>query len=109
MRQPTTLSPRKPTKGPWSKAEDRQLVLARRVCGSSSWTAIAIQMPGRSAKQCRERYHQNLDENLCHDPISPAEGQWIIENVSRHGKRWAHLSRLMGNRSDNAIKNWWNG
>ncbi|RMZ85223.1 hypothetical protein DV738_g198, partial [Chaetothyriales sp. CBS 135597] len=66
-------------------------------------------MQHRSPKQCRERYHQNLKPSLNHEPISNDEGELIEQLVQEIGKRWAEIARRLGNRSDNAVKNWWNG
>ena len=66
-------------------------------------------MQHRSPKQCRERYHQNLKPTLNHEPISPEEGEIIEQLVQDMGKRWGEIARRLGNRSDNAVKNWWNG
>ncbi|KAE8551205.1 hypothetical protein TMatcc_009313 [Talaromyces marneffei ATCC 18224] len=63
----------------------------------------------RSPKQCRERFHQNLKPSLNHTPISAEEGLMIERMVNEMGKRWAEIARRLGNRSDNAVKNWWNG
>ncbi|RMZ78084.1 hypothetical protein DV737_g4007, partial [Chaetothyriales sp. CBS 132003] len=66
-------------------------------------------MQHRSPKQCRERYHQNLKPSLNHEPISNDEGELIEQLVQEIGKHWAEIARRLGNRSDNAVKNWWNG
>ena len=42
-------------KGSWSKQEDEALVALVAQHGTSKWSAIAAQLPGRIGKQCRER------------------------------------------------------
>jgi Myb-like DNA-binding protein FlbD len=76
--------------------------------GAHNWVRISSMMGTRSPKQCRERYHQNLKPNLNHDPITPEEGEMIEQMVAEMGKRWAEIARRL-RRSDNAVKNWWNG
>lgn len=80
-----------------------------RLQGPNNWVRISQHMEHRSPKQCRERYHQNLKPSLNHEPISPDEGEVIEQLVQDMGKRWAEIARRLGNRSDNAVKNWWNG
>lgn len=77
--------------------------------GPLNWVRISQQLGTRTPKQCRERYHQNLKPNLNHEPISPEEGLLIEQLVREIGKRWAEIARRLNNRSDNAVKNWWNG
>lgn len=96
-------------RGPWVPEEDQELLQLVRTQGPNNWVRISQHMKFRSPKQCRERFHQNLKPSLNHDPITPEEGLLIERMVNEMGKRWAEIARRLGNRSDNAVKNWWNG
>ena len=96
-------------RGPWSQQEDASLLQLVQVHGPHNWVRISQLVGSRSPKQCRERYHQNLKPTLNHEPITPEEGVVIERLVGEMGKRWAEIARRLHGRSDNAVKNWWNG
>ncbi|KAG5931231.1 hypothetical protein E4U60_006327 [Claviceps pazoutovae] len=77
--------------------------------GARDWVEIFSFVGSRSAKQCRERWHQVLDHQLNHDPITWEEGDFILKWVARKGQQWAEITRQLRGRSDNAVKNWYNG
>ena len=95
-------------RGPWSQDEDAWLLQLVATQGAHNWVRISHIIGTRTPKQCRERFHQNLKPTLNHEPITPEEV--IIERlVGEMGKRWAEIARRLRGRSDNAVKNWWNG
>ncbi|OJI96283.1 hypothetical protein ASPVEDRAFT_157666 [Aspergillus versicolor CBS 583.65] len=96
-------------RGPWVPEEDQLLLQLVREQGPNNWVRISQHMHYRSPKQCRERFHQNLKPSLNREPISAEEGLMIERMVGEMGKCWAEIARRLGNRSDNAVKNWWNG
>ena len=96
-------------RGPWSQQEDATLLQLVQLHGPHNWVRISQLVGSRSPKQCRERYHQNLKPTLNHEPITPEEGVVIEKLVGEMGKRWAEIARRLHGRSDNAVKNWWNG
>ncbi|CUM66433.1 uncharacterized protein PRCAT00004097001 [Priceomyces carsonii] len=110
--QPITIhnaAPSQTRRGPWSPDEDRKLMELISIFGPSNWVRISSNLGTRTPKQCRERYHQNLKPSLNKSPITIEEGELIERLVGKYGKKWAEISRHLNGRSDNAIKNWWNG
>ena len=62
---------------PWLQSEDDTIRRLVSVHGTRSWELVAQECPGRTGKQCRERWHNHLDQNIkksawcLHKPRSP--------------------------------------
>ena len=60
-------------KGSWTPVEDANLKEKRAIYGKK-WRKIAEYLPGRSGKQCRERYTNHLNPNL-------KRGEWTGNTI----------------------------
>jgi len=79
-----------------------------RLHGARRWSIIADGIPGRSGKQARERYLNQLSPSLSTRAWTAEEDRVIMDAQAKHGNAWAHISSLLAGRSDNAVKNRFN-
>lgn len=69
------------------------------------WPKIAKALPGRTGKQCRERYLNHLRPTLKLDEWTKEEDALIFRLHYMEGSKWASMSKVFKGRSDNNIKN----
>ncbi|OHT08689.1 hypothetical protein TRFO_04752 [Tritrichomonas foetus] len=73
------------------------------------WNEIARSIPGKTGRQCRERYQHYLSPNLSRHPWARWEDELIISLYRRYGPNWATIAtHFNGRRTNNNIKNRWN-
>jgi hypothetical protein len=83
------------------------LVLLVKRHGQCHWQTIASSMPGRTARQCRDRFTNYLVPNLSQAAWSPEEDRVLLERFRELGPHWSRIAPFLPGRSSNAIKNRW--
>jgi hypothetical protein len=96
------------TKGSWTRAEDQAIIEFVNTRGTRSWSKLAVLLPGRVGKQCRERWINHLNPSISHAAFTPEDDAAITELHRVYGNKWAKIAGIMATRSSNAIKNRWN-
>lgn len=63
--------------------------------GPKRWSAIALAVPGRSGKQCRLRWCNQIDPSIKHDAWTDKEDATILRAHKALGSRWTEISKLL--------------
>ena len=90
----------------WNALEDRILFEAKRARPNSSWMDISTSVPGRSARQCRERWRNFLDPRLTHGQYTAREDHILLTMHQKFGNKWATIARAaLHRRTAGSLKN----
>lgn len=87
--------------------EDENLKILITRIGTHNWEIISQYMPGRTAKQCRDRFCNYLIEPHTNEPWSNDEDNTLLRLLSIVGPKWTKIAQHLPKRSGNDVKNRW--
>ena len=100
---------------PWSSEEDdllRKLVAQYGI--ERQWKKIAEKINSafkngafRQSRQCRERWFNYVDTSIKRGKWSFEEDLELMRVFVKVGKKWSAIAKLLGDRTENAVKNRW--
>jgi hypothetical protein len=102
-------------KGKWTEDEDIKLEDAVQTHGDKDWVAISAMVPGRTGKQCWNRWKEVLDPSI--DRIAGRTGKWTADEDSKlkdamqahGGKNWGAIATLVPGRTKKQCNLRWHG
>jgi hypothetical protein len=99
-------------KNSWTTDEDLKLKYSVQMHGGNNWAAISSLVPGRTAKQCRVRWH-----NVLHNSNDQSAGRWglwtehedinLRHAVQMHGEDWFAIAALVPGRTTSQCHSRW--
>ena len=92
-------------KGPWTTEEDEKLYQWVSKEGPTKWSQCSQIIVGRSGKQCRERWFNNLNPVVKKGNWTIEEDDLIFKLYMQYGSSWSKIAKHLKGRTENSIKN----
>ena len=93
------------TKSKFTPEEDELLKKLVEEYGTLEWSKIASMMPGRSGRQCRDRWSNYIDPNIIQTPWTKQEDADLLRKYHEIGAHWRILANCFPGRSINGVRN----
>jgi hypothetical protein len=93
------------SKAKFHPREDSILMATVRALGTANWSDVAATLPGRTARQCRERWNNYVNPNLKTDPWTSSEDELLLEKFEELGRKWQTIARFFARRGRNEVRN----
>ena len=97
----------RPARNRFTAEEDGKLKAWVSQLGSSSWVAVAEQMPNRNARQCRERWKHHLDRSIKASWTKEEDGI-LKDKYGELGSKWGMIAKFLPGKKDDDVKNRYN-
>ncbi|XP_062221333.1 transcription factor CSA-like [Phragmites australis] len=91
----------------WTPQEDARLENLAREHGFRHWRGVAARMPGRSSRQCRDRWRHHLARDVYHRPFTAQDDDDLARLYLRHAGRWKDISRAVHGRTSRVMRRRW--
>jgi hypothetical protein len=85
--------------------EDALLTEAVQRLGTGDWCSIAAEIPGRNARQCRERWNNYANPHLTKEQWTVAEDELLLRKFRELGPKWHNIAGDFDGRAKNSVRN----
>lgn len=76
--------------------------------GARKWKNIARHMPGRTERQCRDRYKNYLMPGYFTGQWTREEDEMFLNKHKELGSKWSLMTKFFTNRNANTLMSRWN-
>ena len=91
----------------FTEEEDKKLKYVIQTLGIHNWSEVSKHLPGRTGRQCRDRYNNYLFKDITFRPWTEEEDAIILAKYLIYGNHWSKISTFLVGRSGNNVKNRW--
>jgi hypothetical protein len=91
----------------FSVSEDHLLGQSVAELGTGDWRQVANRLPGRNARQCKDRWFNYLSPTAVNAPWTSSEELLLIEKFREFGPVWKYIATFFSCRSEVNVKNHW--